>query len=103
MRILTYAIFLIDFVVKAVANGDHNILMIASIEEHRARIENQRCQEQKNHFDRISAAINEVTVENVGIVRRRQSILRERFKSISLTPPIGPTELNMCKRSASCP
>ena len=107
MRILAYAIFLIDFVVKTVANGDHNILMIAyagvrvsvdtseppiptSIEKHRARIENQRCQKQKNHFDRISAAINEVTVEHVRIVRRRQSILWRRCKFSSLTSTIDP-------------
>ena len=74
--------------------------MIASVEEDGARIDNQRDQEQENDFHGIVAAIDEVAIEYVGVVRRRQSILEE-ISSSGRAIPRDVTELNMCNRSAN--
>lgn len=61
---------------KSVSRVHHRILVIAAIQEHAAGKDQQARQQQQQHFQTLLAAIDEVSVEHVGILRRRKSILR---------------------------
>lgn len=78
---------------KTVTNGDHDVFVISlklktkindsnwisfsleqnqtSIEKNRTRIKNQRDHQKKEDFDRISASIDEISIENICVLVRR--------------------------------
>ena len=77
-----------------------------SVEKDRTRIEHQGDHQKKDHLHGVLTAIDEVAIEDIGIVIGRETILedRERFNSNETERERGErTELKMCKRSANCP
>lgn len=53
-----------------------------SIEKDGAGVEDQRDHQQENHFDGITTSIDEVTVEDVGVISRRQTILIDQSHAV---------------------
>lgn len=54
---------------------DH-VLMVATVEVDLCREDDDQRQQQQYHFHRLAAAVHEVPVEHVRIVRRGQPVLQ---------------------------
>lgn len=53
--------------------------MVASVQEHAARINEEAGQQQYKHLQTLFATVHEVSVEYIWVFGRRQTVLRRRM------------------------
>lgn len=75
---------------ETVACVHHRVFVVAAIQEYATRKNYEAGQQQQQHFQALLAAVDEVTVEHVRILRRGQVVLR------------GYTEFGIKQNEKSC-